>query len=124
MEQALCGPESDLPRRGRSADRSRLSTTPYNHGRIDGMRDPLTEVADGRTGHLSNQGELGKAVGSVSRRCESSVDFHPQFVAFSNFVGMDPGADQIHTLVLTTFLLALLPTLQTQIKEKVAGWQA
>lgn len=79
------------------------------------------ETHDGRTGHLSNQGELGKVVGSVSRGCESSVDFHPQFAAFSNFMGVDPGADQIHTLVITTFLLALLPTLQTQIKEKVSG---
>lgn len=121
MEQARCGPESDPPRRGHSAERSRLSTAPYNPGRTDGMRDPLREVADGRTGHLSNQGELGKVVGSVSRGCESSVDFHPQFAAFSNFMGVDPGADQIHTLVITTFLLALLPTLQTQIKEKVSG---
>ena len=56
---------------------------------------------------------------------EFTVDFCAQFVeAFSNIMGMDSGADQIHTPVLATFLSALLPLLQTQIKEEVAGWQA
>lgn len=55
---------------------------------------------------------------------EFTVDFCAQFVeAFSN-MRMDSGADQVHTPVLATFLSALLPILQTQIKEKVAGWQA
>lgn len=52
---------------------------------------------------------------------EFTVDFCAQFVeAFSNIMGMDSGADQIHTPVLATFLSALLPILQTQIKEEVA----
>ena len=56
---------------------------------------------------------------------EFTVDFCAQFVeAFSNVMGMDSGSDQIHTPVLATFLSALLPILQTKIKEEVAGWQA
>ena len=101
------------------------STTPHNHRRIDGLKDPWRGFVGGRTGRLSNKGELGEVMGSVCGRQGVHFDFCAQFVeAFSNIMGMDSGADQIHTPVLATFLSALLPILQTQIKEEVAGWQA
>lgn len=54
---------------------------------------------------------------------ESPIDFNQQFDAFSKFTGMDTGEDQNHPLFLFTFVLALLPTIQTQVREKVIGWQ-
>lgn len=36
---------------------------------------------------------------------------------------MDTRADQNHSLVLFTFVLALSQTIQTQVREKVIGWQ-
>lgn len=54
---------------------------------------------------------------------ESPIDFDQQFVAFSKFTGMDTREDQNQPLVLFIFVLALLPTIQTQIRKKVTGWQ-
>lgn len=43
---------------------------------------------------------------------EFPIDFHQQTVeTFSEFIGRDTGTDQIYTLVLSNFCLALSPTL-------------
>lgn len=53
---------------------------------------------------------------------ESLIDIHQQFVALSKFTVMDTGADQSHPLVQFTFVLALLPTTQIQVREaKIIG---
>lgn len=125
MEQAHCGPGNERPQEDivlREGDTPPLPTTTEELMALKTHGEGLL-MAGLDAFPIKVSWEKLWAVYVEGR--EFTVDVCAQFVeAFSNIMGMDSGADQVHTPVLATFLSALLPILQTQIKEKVSGWQA
>lgn len=114
-DQACWGPDEDPPTTLKS---SQVSTIFHNCGRTKGSGDPLKDTDTAFLLKVSWE----KPQCYKQKTGESPIILHITFVeTFIEFTSMILGADENRPLALPTFILALVLTIQAQIKEK-GGW--